>query len=42
MSDFPFAPPPPPRFRLNSRDWLILAVIVGLVITLGGILASTG
>lgn len=42
MSDFPFSPPPPPRFNLNSRDWLILVVILGIVIALGGILMSSG
>ena len=40
MSNFPFSPPPPPRFSLNSRDWLILAVILGIVITLGALLVS--
>lgn len=42
MSDFPFSPPPPPRFSLNARDWLILVVILVIVITLAGILLSAG
>jgi ubiquinone/menaquinone biosynthesis C-methylase UbiE len=28
MSDFPFSPPPPPRFRLTVRHWLVIAIIV--------------
>lgn len=42
MSDFPFSPPPPPRFPVNARDWLILVVILVIVITLAGILLSAG
>ena len=42
MSDFPFSPPPPPRFPLKSREWLMLAVILGMAITLAGIVVSTG
>ena len=40
MSDFPFSPPPPPRFRLNLRHWWVIAVLVAAVLALGALLVS--
>ncbi|HET9191813.1 MAG TPA: hypothetical protein VFO21_02980 [Vicinamibacterales bacterium] len=39
MSDFPFSPPPP-RFRLNLRHWLVIAVLIAVVLALGAMLVS--
>lgn len=40
MPDFPFSPPPPPRFQLNLRAWLIIAVTLGVVIALAALVVS--